>query len=142
MFAHGAFMGPSFVKSLNNIHSCGCDIMSDRHPRTSKKWVANAVKGKLVDKPTYRASEMMRDICRDYGISIPYHQAWWGKEVVVSSLYGDFITSYHMLHWYSERALQSNSKSVLSLEVDPETQRFKCFFICFQASAYEFKVGC
>ncbi|MQM18525.1 hypothetical protein Taro_051518 [Colocasia esculenta] len=68
--------GPEFaIKSLNNIHSYGCDIMSDRHPRTSKKWVANAVQGKLVDKPTYRASEMMRDIRRDYSISIPYHQA-------------------------------------------------------------------
>ncbi|MQM13362.1 hypothetical protein Taro_046287 [Colocasia esculenta] len=67
--------GPEFaINSLNNIHSCVCDIMSDGHPRTSKKWVANAVKGKLVDKPTYRASEMMRDIQQDYGISIPYHK--------------------------------------------------------------------
>ncbi|MQM09458.1 hypothetical protein Taro_042330 [Colocasia esculenta] len=49
--------------------------MRDGHPRTSKKWVANAVKGKLVDKLTYRASEMMRDIRQEYGISIPYHQA-------------------------------------------------------------------
>ncbi|MQL69403.1 hypothetical protein Taro_001684, partial [Colocasia esculenta] len=49
--------------------------MSDGHPRTSKKWVANAVKGKLVDKPTYRASEMMSDIRREYGICIPYHQS-------------------------------------------------------------------
>ncbi|MQM09807.1 hypothetical protein Taro_042687 [Colocasia esculenta] len=122
--------GPEFaIKSLNNIHSCGCDIMSDGHPRTSKKWVVNAVKGKLVDKPTYRASEMMRDIRRDYGISIPYHQAWWGKEVAVNSLYGDFRTSYHMLNWYSE-------------QVDSETQRFKRFFICFQTSAYGFEVGC
>ncbi|MQM05436.1 hypothetical protein Taro_038246 [Colocasia esculenta] len=48
--------------------------MSDGHPRTSKKWVANAVKGKLVDKLTYRASEMVRDIRREYSISIPYHQ--------------------------------------------------------------------
>ncbi|MQL95137.1 hypothetical protein Taro_027802 [Colocasia esculenta] len=135
--------GPEFaIKSLNNIHSCGCDIMSDGHPETSKKWVANVVKGKLVDKPTYRASEIMRDIRRDYGISIPYHQAWWGKEVAVSSLYGDFRTSYHMLNWYSERALQSNPRLVLSLKVDPETQRFKRFFICFQASAYGFEVGC
>ncbi|MQM02811.1 hypothetical protein Taro_035579, partial [Colocasia esculenta] len=166
---------PEFaIKSLNNIHSYGCGIMSDGHPRTSKKWVANAVKGKLVDKPTYRASEMMRDIRRDYGISIPYHQvchdfnyntsrpllykdkycnnltyhvssyqwAWWGKEVAVSSLYGDFRTSYHMLNWYSECALQSNPGSVLSLEVDPETQRFKRFFICFQVFAYGFEVGC
>ncbi|MQL84714.1 hypothetical protein Taro_017208, partial [Colocasia esculenta] len=116
--------GPEFaIKSLNNIHSCGCDIMSDRHPRTSKKWVANAVKEKLVDKPTYR-------------------EAWWGKEVAVSSLYRDFRTSYHMLHWYNECALQSNPGSVLSLEVDPETQCFKCFFICFQASTYGFEVGC
>ncbi|MQM20020.1 hypothetical protein Taro_053035 [Colocasia esculenta] len=135
--------GPQFaIKSLNNIHTCGCDIMSDGHLWTSKKWVANAVKGKLVDKPTYRASEMMRDIRREYGISIPYHQAWWGKEVAVSSLYGDFRTSYHMLNWYSERALQSNSRSILSLEVDSETQRFERFFICFQASAYGFEVGC
>ncbi|MQL82228.1 hypothetical protein Taro_014693 [Colocasia esculenta] len=116
--------------------------MSDGHPRTSKKWVANAVKGKLVDKPTYRASEMMSDIRREYDICIPYHQALWGKEVAVSSLYGDFRTSYHMLNWYSERALQSNPGSILSLEVDPETQRFKRFFICFEASAYGFEVGC
>ncbi|MQL77572.1 hypothetical protein Taro_009993 [Colocasia esculenta] len=116
--------GPQFaIKSLNNIHTCGCDIMSDGHPRTSKKWVANAVKGKLVDKPTYRASEMMSDIHREYGISIPYHQ---GKEVAFSSLYGDFRTSYHMLNWYNERALQSNPGSILSLE----------------ASAYGFEVGC
>ncbi|MQL92860.1 hypothetical protein Taro_025498 [Colocasia esculenta] len=135
--------GPEFaIKSLNNIHSCGCDIMSNGHPRTSKKWIANAVKGKLVDKPTYRASEMMRYIRRDYSISIPYHQAWWGKEVAVSSLYSDFRTSYHMLNWYSERAVQPNSGSLLSLEVDPETQRFKRFFICFQASTYGFEVGC
>ncbi|MQM02623.1 hypothetical protein Taro_035398 [Colocasia esculenta] len=79
---------PEFaIKSLNNIYSCGCDIMSDRHPRTSKKWVANAVNGKLVDKPTYRASEMMRDIYRDYGISIPYHQAsTYGFEVGCRSM--------------------------------------------------------
>ncbi|MQL93962.1 hypothetical protein Taro_026614 [Colocasia esculenta] len=135
--------GPQFaIKSINNKHTCGCDIMSDEHPRTSKKWVANAVKGKLVDKPTYRASEMMSDIRREYGICIPYHQAWWGKEVVVSSLYGDFRTSYHMLNWYNERALQTNLGSILSLEVDPETQRFKRFFICFEASAYGFEVGC
>ncbi|MQL84027.1 hypothetical protein Taro_016532 [Colocasia esculenta] len=68
--------------------------------------------------------------------------AWWGKEVAVSSLYGDFRANYHMLNWYSERALQSNSGSVVSLEVNPETQRFKRFFICFQASAYGFEVGC
>ncbi|MQL94571.1 hypothetical protein Taro_027221 [Colocasia esculenta] len=84
--------------------------MSDGHPRTSKKWVANTVKGKLVDKPTYRASEMMSDIRREYGICIPYHQ--------------------------------SNPGSILSLEVDPETQRFKRIFICFEASAYGFEVGC
>ena len=47
-----------------------------------------------------------------------------------------------MLNWYSERALQSNPGSILSLEVDPETQRFKRFFICFAASAYGFEVGC
>ncbi|MQL81328.1 hypothetical protein Taro_013798 [Colocasia esculenta] len=126
------------IKSLNNIHTCGCDIMSDGHPQTSKKWVANAVKGKLVDKPTYRASEMMSDIRREYGICIPYHQ---GKEAVVSSLYGDFRTSYNMLNWYNERALQSNPGSILSLEVDPETQRFKRFFICFEVSAYGFEIG-
>ncbi|MQL89960.1 hypothetical protein Taro_022547 [Colocasia esculenta] len=123
--------GPEFaIKSLNNIHSCGCDIMSDGHPRTSKKWVTNAVKGKLVDKSTYRASEMMRDIRWDYGISIPYHQVCHHdlycnvyndncKEVAVSSLYGDFRTSYHMLNWYSKRALQSNpgSTSAYGFEV-------------------------
>ncbi|MQL97346.1 hypothetical protein Taro_030029 [Colocasia esculenta] len=130
--------GPKFaIKGLNNIYSCGCDIMSDRHPRTSKKWVANTVKGKLVEEPTYRASAMMRYIRRDYGISIPYHQAWCGKEDAVSSLCGDFRTSYHILHWYNELALQSNPESKWT-----RRQCFKRFFICFQTSAYGFKVGC
>ncbi|MQL84819.1 hypothetical protein Taro_017342 [Colocasia esculenta] len=124
--------GPQFaIKSLNNIHTCGCDIMSDGHPRTSKKWVANAVMGKLVDKPTYRASEMMSDIHREYGMV--------GQRGCCQF---SIRTSYHMLNWYSERALQSNLGSILSLEVDPETQRFKHFFICFQESTYGFEVGC
>ncbi|MQL79742.1 hypothetical protein Taro_012190 [Colocasia esculenta] len=47
-----------------------------------------------------------------------------------------------MLYWYSERALESNPGSVLSLEVESETQRFKRYFICFQASVNGFEVGC
>ncbi|MQL75356.1 hypothetical protein Taro_007726, partial [Colocasia esculenta] len=44
--------GPQFaIKTMNNIH----------------------IKGKLLDKPIYRASEMKRDLRRDYDISIPYH---------------------------------------------------------------------
>lgn len=67
--------GPEFaIKTMNNYHNCGCDIMSEGHPRASKKWVANIVKEKLVDTPMYRASEMKKDIRREYGVSIPYHQ--------------------------------------------------------------------
>ena len=67
--------GSEFViKTMNNIHTCGCDIMTRGHPRSSKKWVSSIVKNKLTDTPTYRACDMKRDIQREYGICIPYHQ--------------------------------------------------------------------
>lgn len=62
------------IKTMCNTHTCGCEMIGSGHPRTSKKWVGNVVKGKLIDTPAYRAADMRRDIEREYGVALRYHQ--------------------------------------------------------------------
>ncbi|MQM19210.1 hypothetical protein Taro_052209, partial [Colocasia esculenta] len=135
--------GPDFaIKIMNNVHTCGCDLKSQHHPRTSKKWIAELVKKKMAHTPHYRPCDMVKDIASDYGVCMPYHQAWCGREVAVRDLHGDVRTSYDMLRWYSKRVMETNPGSIIDMVVDEETHRFKSKFLCFAACAYGYEVGC
>ncbi|MQL92052.1 hypothetical protein Taro_024672, partial [Colocasia esculenta] len=132
--------GPDFaIKTMNNVHTCGCDLKSQHHPRTSKKRIADLVKKKMAHTLHYRPCEMVKDIASDYGVRVPYHQAWCDREVAVRDLHGDVRTSYDMLRWYSERVMETNPRSIIDMVVDEETHRFKSYFLCFAACAYGYK---
>ncbi|MQL93095.1 hypothetical protein Taro_025737 [Colocasia esculenta] len=83
---HASMLGDGLdfaIKTMNNVHTCGCDLKSQHHPRTSKKWIAELVKKKMAHTPQYRPCDMVKDIASDYGVRVPYHQAWCGREVAV-----------------------------------------------------------
>ncbi|MQM07142.1 hypothetical protein Taro_039979 [Colocasia esculenta] len=96
----------------------------------------------MAHTPHYRPCDMVKDIASDYGVHVPYHQAWCGREVAVQDLHGDVRTSYDMLRWYSERVMETNPGSIIDMVVDEETHRFKSYFPCFAACAYGYEVGC
>ncbi|MQL70823.1 hypothetical protein Taro_003099 [Colocasia esculenta] len=129
-------LGPQFkIKSLNNVHTCGGGLSTQKHPRASKKWE------KIVDAPLYRPKDIKKDIFREYGVDLPYHQAWLGKEVAYKEQFGDEICSFNELLWYKDAIERTNPGSVVELDVTNEGH-FKRFFICYHACIVGFQKGC
>ncbi|MQM20550.1 hypothetical protein Taro_053574, partial [Colocasia esculenta] len=113
--------GPHFqIKQLDNVHTCGGGLSTQRHPRASKKWVGSIIQGKIADSPLYRPKDIKKDIFRDYGVDVPYYQAWWGKEYAYRELLGDERCSFDSLRWYKDAIECSNPNSIVDLEAIPE----------------------
>ncbi|KAK1265887.1 hypothetical protein QJS04_geneDACA009075 [Acorus gramineus] len=68
---------------MNNIHSCGGGISTNGHPRASRRWVGEITRKKFIDSPLYQPRDIVKDVFRDYGINLPYHKAWHGKEIAL-----------------------------------------------------------
>ncbi|MQM11173.1 hypothetical protein Taro_044077, partial [Colocasia esculenta] len=135
-------LGPHFkIKSLNNVHTCGGGLSTQKHPRASKKWVSAIVQEKIVDAPLYRPKDIKKDIFREYGVDLPYHQAWLGKENTYKEQFGDERCSFNELLWYKDAVERTNPGSVVELDVTNEG-RFKRFFICYHACIVGFQTGC
>ncbi|MQM09487.1 hypothetical protein Taro_042363 [Colocasia esculenta] len=80
--------GPQFkIKSLNNVHTCGGGLSTQK---TNFKIHHSIVMDKLQDTPLYRPIHIKKDIFREYGVDVPYHQAWLRKDVAYKSLHDNF----------------------------------------------------
>ncbi|XP_038972178.1 uncharacterized protein LOC120104689 [Phoenix dactylifera] len=84
--------------------------------------------------------DIVKDIRREYGVELPYHQAWHGKEVAMKDLYGHRSKSYDRIRWYCDTILETNPGSIA--EYETIEGRFKRLFISFHASVVGFIRGC
>ncbi|XP_038979903.1 uncharacterized protein LOC120112935 [Phoenix dactylifera] len=128
------------IKKMNSQHTCGGGLQVRSHPKASKRWVSNIVKEKLQDMPLYRPTDIVKDIRREYGVELPYHQAWHGKEVAMKDLYGHRSKSYDRIRWYCDAILETNPGSIAKYETIEG--RFRRLFISFHASVVGFIRGC
>ncbi|XP_038975443.1 uncharacterized protein LOC103699943 [Phoenix dactylifera] len=128
------------IKKLNSQHTCGGGLHVRSHPKASKHWVSNIVKDKLQDMPLYRPTDIVKDIHREYGVELPYHQVWHGKEVAMKDLYGHRSKSYDRIRWYCKAIIETNPGSIA--EYETIGGRFRCLFILFHASVMGFIRGC
>ncbi|XP_038972954.1 uncharacterized protein LOC120105004 [Phoenix dactylifera] len=125
---------------MNGNHTCGGGMQVQSHPKASKCWVPNIVKNKLQDMPLYKPTDIVKDIRREYGVQLPYHQAWHGKELAMKEIYGDRSLSYDRIRWYCDAIVQTNPGSIT--EYETIEGRFRRLFICFHASLLGFIKGC
>lgn len=51
-----------------------------------------------------------------------------------SNIFGNFQDSFDELRWYSDGLVRNNPGSVVTLETEPEDNRFKRIFIAYSAS--------
>ncbi|XP_038983330.1 uncharacterized protein LOC120103888 isoform X2 [Phoenix dactylifera] len=128
------------IKKMNGNHTCGGGMQVRSHPKASKRWVSNIVKDKLQDMPLYKPTDIVKDIRREYGVQLPYHQAWHGKELAMKEIYGDRSLSYDRIRWYCDAIVQTNPGSITKYETIEG--RFRRLFICFHASLLGFIKGC
>ena len=55
----------------NEVHSCS-GFFDGKHPQAPARFLAQQFIGKLRDQPSYRPSDMRKDVERDLHIDIPY----------------------------------------------------------------------
>ncbi|BBN70309.1 hypothetical protein Prudu_1456S003400 [Prunus dulcis] len=86
-----------------------------------------------------RPIELITDLKENYGLDIPYHVAWYGKESTTKDLHGDEELSYAHLPWYVDVLKASNVGSHCVLDCGEDGSRFQWIFICFKASIDGFR---
>ncbi|XP_021809108.1 uncharacterized protein LOC110752704 [Prunus avium] len=101
--------------------------------------VSLIVKDKVRNNPLVRPIELITDLNENYGLDIPYHVAWYGKESVTKYLHGDEELSYAHLPWYVDVLKASNVGSHCVLDCGEDGSRFQQIFICFKASIDGFR---
>ncbi|XP_077233932.1 uncharacterized protein LOC143876142 [Tasmannia lanceolata] len=133
---------PSFtIRSIEGTHTCGKTAQLGHH-QASVDWIVNFIEERLRDNMNYKPKDILQDIHKQYGITIPYKQAWRAKERGLAAIYGSSEEGYCLLPAYLEQIKRTNPGSIVQLSTTGADHRFQRLFVSFHASIYGFLNGC
>ncbi|KAJ7968367.1 Protein FAR1-RELATED SEQUENCE like [Quillaja saponaria] len=133
---------PTFtIRSLEGTHTCGRNAHNGHH-QASVDWIVSFIEERLRDNINYKPKDILHDIYKQYGITIPYKQAWRAKERGLAAIYGSSEEGYCQLPSYCEQIKRSNPGSVAELFTTGADNRFQRLFVSFYASIHGFLNGC
>ncbi|XP_028109702.1 protein FAR1-RELATED SEQUENCE 4-like [Camellia sinensis] len=134
--------GYFYLKRLNNLHSCGAVVHTEKNNRLNSKLVCNIIGDRLRDKPLTRSTDVVFDLKKEYALNVSYHTAWLGGEKARGEVYGDYHVSFDQLRWYADAIMHYNPGSYVNLDFEQSTGRFEWFFISFKACIDRFNHIC
>ncbi|XP_061336417.1 uncharacterized protein LOC133283559 isoform X2 [Gastrolobium bilobum] len=103
---------PTFtIRSLEGTHTCGRNAHNGHH-QASVDWIVSFIEERLRDNINYKPKDILHDIHKQYGITIPYKQAWRAKERGLAAIYGSSEKGYFLLPSYCEQIKKTNPGSV------------------------------
>ncbi|KAH7575486.1 hypothetical protein JRO89_XS02G0121100 [Xanthoceras sorbifolium] len=103
---------PTFaIRSLEGTHTCGKNAQNGHH-QASVDWIVNFIEERLRDNINYKPKDILHDIQKQYGITIPYKQAWRAKERGLAAIYGSSEEGYCLLPSYCDQIKKSNPGSI------------------------------
>lgn len=133
---------PTFtIRSLDATHTCGKNALSGHH-QASVDWIVNFIEERLRENMNYKPKDILRDIYDQYGITIPYKQAWRAKERGLQAIYGSSEEGYYLLPAYCEQIRKNNPGTVAEVFTSGSDNRFQRVFVSFYASIRGFLHGC
>ncbi|KAK9287163.1 hypothetical protein L1049_015574 [Liquidambar formosana] len=133
---------PTFtIRSLEGTHTCGKNAQNGHH-QASVDWIVSFIEERLRDNINYKPKDILHDIHKQYGITIPYKQAWRAKERGLAAIYGSSEEGYCLLPSYCEQIRTTNPGSIAELFTSGADNRFQRLFVSFYASIYGFLNGC
>lgn len=133
---------PTFsIRSLEGTHTCGMNAQNGHH-QASVDWIVSFIEERLRDNINYKPKDILHDIHQQYGITIPYKQAWRAKERGLAAIYGSSEEGYCLLPSYCEQIKRTNPGSIAELLTTGSDNRFQRLFVSFRASLYGFLNGC
>lgn len=129
------------IRSLEGTHTCGKNALNGHH-QASVDWIVSFIEERLRDNINYKPKDILHDIHKQYGITIPYKQAWRAKERGLAAIYGSSEEGFYLLPSYCEEIKKTNPGSVAEVFTTGADSRFQRLFISFYASIHGFVNGC
>jgi len=129
------------IRSLEGTHTCGRNALNGHH-QASVDWIVSFIEERLRDNINYKPKDILHDIHKQYGITIPYKQAWRAKERGLAAIYGSSEEGFYLLPSYCEEIKKTNPGSVAEVFTTGADSRFQRLFISFYASIHGFVNGC
>ncbi|KAM7529769.1 hypothetical protein LguiB_033179 [Lonicera macranthoides] len=131
--------GNFYVRTFNNVHNCGGNITASRGAMVNSRIVALIMTDMIRENPIYRPTDIIRELKTNYGLDVPYWNAWYGRELARKGLHGNEDESYQQLVVYLFSVIHTNPESHCRIEFDRETTRFTRCFVSFGACVTGFK---
>ncbi|KAK2987441.1 hypothetical protein RJ640_018578 [Escallonia rubra] len=133
---------PAFtIRSIGGTHTCGRNAQNGHH-QASVDWIVSFIEERLRENINYKPKDILCDIRKEYGITIPYKQAWRAKERGLQAIYGSSEEGYYLLPSYCEQIKKANPGSIAEVSTIGADNRFQRLFVSFSASIYGFLNGC
>lgn len=133
---------PTFaIRSLEGKHTCGRNALNGHH-QASIDWIVSFIEQRLRDNINYKPKDILHDIHQQYGITIPYKQAWRAKERGLAAIYGSSEEGYCLLPSYCDEIKKTNPGSIAEVFTTGPDHRFQRLFVSFYSSIYGFLNGC
>lgn len=129
------------IRSLEGTHTCGKNAQNGHH-QASVDWIVSFIEERLRDNINYKPKDILHDIHKQYGITIPYKQAWRAKERGLAAIYGSSEEGYCLLPSYCREIKKTNPGSVAEVFTTGADHQFQRLFVSFYASIYGFLNGC
>ena len=106
--------------------------------RLRAKLLARLIAGKIKLFVNYLVIEIMKDLELNWG-SLSYMQSWRAREYVLLLVIRKSVDQYKLLSWTCIAIVRTNLDSRAFMGLDG--CRFRCMFMAFGASFYEFILG-
>ncbi|XP_058069668.1 uncharacterized protein LOC131218838 isoform X2 [Magnolia sinica] len=133
---------PTFtIRSLEGTHTCGKTAQLGHH-QASVDWIVNFIEERLRGNVHYKPKDILLDVQKQYGITIPYKQAWRAKERGLTAIFGSSEEGYCLLPAFCEQIKKANPGSIAQVFTTGSDHRFQRLFVAFHASIYGFVNGC
>lgn len=132
------------VKVNPHIHECASARRKAKFKQATKFWVAEKVKDWLMDDDEIGPKELQRRIKDEHKVNISYKRVYYGKDLALKQLHGDWYESFNNLYRFKAAVEEASPGSfvVIDHEVINEKTKFKRAFFALKACVDGFLNGC
>ena len=124
------------IREFKNEHSCSLEARLGNQHHATTSMIADCIKSKYSSlKTVYTPADIIRDMQKDYGVSISYMKAWRSKETALEFIRGKPEESFSFLPSFLYMIEKTNRGSVVDLKTNNEN-RFLYVYMSLQASIH------
>ena len=132
------------VKTLQGKHTCyGINKCGNKH--ATQGWISDRIIDDLRKEGDITTKVLKQRLESKFGVSVPYHRVWEGKELAVGEIYGKWKDSFVQAGALRKELRERNPGSVVELNTespDGNNRHFQRFFVALKPCTTGFLMGC